>query len=110
MKKVILVIISIVLVMIPGCTLNECKKEKMIYKSKEEKAEPYLYNSAIKSFMFRKVIVLNFETNDEKTIEFEINTTNQQYSNLKVGEEYVVEYNSNEIISVDDRYIKEDKK
>lgn len=108
MKKVIFAIISIVLVMTQGCTGNKCVKEKMIYKSKEDKVEPYLYNHAIKTFMYRNVTILKFETKDKKTIEFKTDATNQQYENLKAEEEYVVEYSGDEICSIDNNDIKED--
>lgn len=101
MKKVILVIISIVLVMVQGCTGNKYVKEKMVYKSKEDKTEPYFFNSATKTFACRNVTILKFETKDKKTFEFKIDATNQQYENLKAGEEYVVEHNDDEICSID---------
>lgn len=104
MKKVIFAIISIALVIAQGCTGSKYVKEKMIYKSKEDKVEPYLYNSATKSFAYRNVTILKFETKDKKTIEFK---TDAKYENLKAGEEYVVEYNGDEICSIDNNYLKE---
>lgn len=81
----------------------------MIYKSKEDKLVPYLYMASTKMFLYRNVTILKFETKNKRTIELEIDSTNQQYSNilkneidnLKDGEEYVVEYNGSEICSID---------
>ena len=101
MKKVIFAIISIVLVMTQGCTGNKYIKEKMIYKSKEDKVEPFFYNTMTRTFEYTNVTILKFETKDKKTIEFKIDTANQKYENLKSGEEYTVEYNGDEICSVD---------
>lgn len=107
MKKVILVIISIMLVIMTGCTGNKC--EKFIYKSKEDKVEPYFYNSMTRSFMYRNITVLKFETKDKKTIELKTDTTNQQCENLKAGEEYLVEYNGDDICNIDNRCAKQDE-
>lgn len=110
MKKAILIIISIMLAIMIGCTENTGNKcEKLIYKSKEDKVEPYSYNAATKTFMYRSITVLKFETKDKKTIELKTDTTNQQYENLKTGEEYLVEYDDDCIYNIDNSCAKQDE-
>lgn len=106
MKKVILAIISIMLVITTGCTGNKC--EKLIYKSKEDKSEPYFFNSITKTFTYRNVTILKFETKDKKTIELKTDAANQQCENLKAGEEYLVEYNGDDICNIDNGSAKQD--